>query len=77
MRRAILVGNGLHRDNMFNLHDVDNRDHCYAPYVPLALLFRADGLRCTRPIWPLVTWHSSCIWMLHLRLRSADLPYAA
>ena len=44
MRSAILVGDGIFHNNIFNLQDVGNRDGCYEPYVLLAELFLANGV---------------------------------
>ncbi len=48
LRKAILVGDGLHRNNIFDLKDPGNRDRCYEPYALLATKFRAhDIVLCT------------------------------
>jgi hypothetical protein len=48
-RKAILVGDGLSRDNIFDLNDSGNRDGCFEPYALLAERFLVDDIELHTP----------------------------
>lgn len=69
LRRGILAGSGLHRDNIFNLLDEGNRDRCFEPYILLASLFRTQGVTLHTPDMAF----GGVVFELHMDVRPATL----
>ena len=67
MREAILVGEGLLQNNIFNLLDEGNRDRCYEPYALLADVFCANGIVLKTPDMA----SADVVFELHINVRPA------
>ena len=67
MREAIVVGEGLLQNNIFNLLDEGNRDRCYEPFALLAETFRTNGVVLKTPDMA----SADAAFELHINVRPA------